>query len=55
MRDTQTVIVLSVVATVFVLGIGAYIAINPRTAIWLIPILTAIEKIISGWWTYHRT
>ena len=48
MRDTQTVIVLSVVATVLVLGIGAYIAINPRTAIGLIPILTAIAKIISA-------
>jgi hypothetical protein len=48
MRDTRTVIVLSVVATVLVLGIGACIAINPLTAIGLSPILAAISLIISA-------
>lgn len=48
MRNTQTVIVLSVVATVLVLGIGACIAVNPLTAIGLAPILVAISLIISA-------
>ena len=48
MRDTRTVIVLSVVATVLVLGIGACIAINPLIAIGLAPILAAISLIIRA-------
>lgn len=48
MRNTKTVIVLSVVATVLVLGVGACIAINPLAEIGLVPILAAISLIISA-------
>lgn len=48
MRDTKTVIVLSAVATVLVLGIGACIAINPLAAIGLAPTLVAISLIIRA-------
>lgn len=46
MRDTKIIIVLSVVSTVLVLGIGVCIAINPLVTIGLAPVLAAISLII---------
>lgn len=46
MRDTTSIIVLSVVAIILVLGIGLFIAINPWVAVGLAPILVAISVII---------
>ena len=48
MRNTATIIILSVVATVLVFGIGICIAIKPFTAIGLAPILAAISLIIKA-------
>jgi len=48
MRDTRTVTVLSVMATVLVLGTVACIAINPSTATGLVPILAAVALIIKA-------
>lgn len=48
MCNTATIIILSVVATVLVFGIGACIAIKPFTAIGLAPILAAISLIICA-------
>lgn len=48
MRNTRTTIILSVVATILVFGIGACIAIKPLTAIGLAPILAAISLIIKA-------
>lgn len=43
-RDTQNVIILSVVAFVLVLGIGICITINPLAAIGLAPILQPLPR-----------
>ena len=48
MRNTATIIILSVLATVLVFGIGTCIAIKPFTAIGLAPILAAISLIIRA-------
>lgn len=48
MRNTATIVILSVVATVLVLGIVACITIKPFTAIGLAPILAAISLIIRA-------
>jgi hypothetical protein len=48
MRNTATIIILSVVATVLVIGIGVCITIKPFTAIGLAPILAAISMIIRA-------
>ena len=48
MRNTATITILSVVATVLVFGIGACIAIKPFTAIGLAPILAAVSLIIRA-------
>jgi hypothetical protein len=48
MRNTATIIILSVVATILAFGIGACIAIKPFTAIGLAPILAAISLIIRA-------
>jgi hypothetical protein len=48
MRDTSSIIVLSVVAIILVLGIGLFIAINPWVAVELAPILVAISVIIRA-------
>ena len=48
MHDTKIVIILSVVATVLVLGIGVCIVINPLAAIGLAPVLAAISLIIRA-------
>jgi hypothetical protein len=48
MRDTSSIIVLSVVAIILVLGIGLFIAINPWVAVGLAPILVAISVIIRA-------
>ncbi len=48
MRNTATIIILSVLATVLVFGIGTCIAIKPFTAIAFAPILAAISLIIRA-------
>jgi hypothetical protein len=48
MRNTATTVILSVVAIILVLGIGACIATKPLTAIGLAPILAAISLIIKA-------
>ena len=48
MRNARTTVILSVVATILVFGIGACIAIKPLTAIGLAPILAAISLIIRA-------
>lgn len=48
MRNTATTIILSVVATVLVISIGACITIKPFTAIGLAPILAATSLIIRA-------
>jgi hypothetical protein len=48
MHDTRTVIVLSIVALVLVLGIGVCIVINPLAAIGLAPIVVALAPIIRA-------
>lgn len=48
MRNTPPTIILSVVATILVFGIGACITVKPLTAIGLAPILAAISLIIRA-------
>ena len=48
MRNTRTILILSVVAAVLVFGIGACIMTKPLTAIGLAPILAAISLIIRA-------
>ena len=48
MRNTSTTVILSVVATALVFGIGACITIKPFTAIGLAPVLAAISLIIRA-------
>lgn len=48
MRNTATIVILSVVATVLVFGIAACITSKPFTAIGLAPILAAISLIIRA-------
>jgi hypothetical protein len=48
MRDTKSIVVLSIVAAILVLGIGLYITLNPWVAVGLAPILVAISVIISA-------
>jgi len=48
MRNARTTVILSIVATILVFGIGACIAIKPLTAIGLAPILAAISLIIRA-------
>jgi hypothetical protein len=48
MRDTKSIVILSVVAIILVLGIGLYITLNPRVAVGLAPILIAVSVIIHA-------
>ena len=48
MRNMTTIMILSVLATILVFGIGTCIAIKPFTAIGLAPILAAISLIIRA-------
>jgi hypothetical protein len=48
MRNTATIVILSVVATVLVFGLAACITIKPFAAIGLAPILAAISLIIRA-------
>jgi hypothetical protein len=48
MRNVKIVVVLSVVATILVLGIIIFIGINPLVEIGLAPVLAAISLIIRA-------
>lgn len=48
MRNTKSVVILSVVAVILVIGIGICTVINPWAAVGLAPVLVAIAVIITA-------
>ncbi len=48
MRNTKMVVILSVVATILVLGISFCIVLNPLVEVGIVPVLLAVSLIISA-------